>query len=80
MSEQGYMKCKSDPPLDPCNICGAEINANWTIRALQKEKAKLEKALNQVDHQIVHLMDGNPDMVDYDVIAESEHRLYGENG
>jgi hypothetical protein len=53
---------------------------NHMLVAVADRIEELEKALNQVDHQIVHLMDGNPDMVDYDVIAESEHRLYGDNG
>ena len=30
-----YMKGTNDPPLKPCEKCGAEINANWTIRKLQ---------------------------------------------
>jgi hypothetical protein len=48
MNEQGYMKCLDDSPLKPCHLCGAEINANWTIRRLQKEKAKLEAHLDAV--------------------------------
>ena len=49
MGEQGYMKCNDDPPLKPCHVCGAEINANWTIRGLQKEIAELEEAAD-IEH------------------------------
>ena len=49
MSKNTYMKCNADPPLKPCHKCGAEINANWTIRRLQKEKAELEAQIDRVD-------------------------------
>ena len=31
----GYMKMPNDTPLNPCSECGAEVNANWTIRELR---------------------------------------------
>lgn len=39
---KGYMKSPADPPFKPCKHCGAELNANWTIRGLQKRIAELE--------------------------------------
>ena len=34
-----FMQGPNDPPFKPCSKCGAEINANWTIRALQARLA-----------------------------------------
>ena len=45
------MKCNADRPFKPCHHCGAEINANWTIRKLQRDLAELET--NQINAEVV---------------------------
>ena len=42
LTEHGYMKGQTDPVLKPCHKCGAEINANWTIRGLLKKVSEME--------------------------------------
>ena len=44
----GYMKKRNDPPLNPCVKCGAEVNANWTIRELHNHIATLEAQLAEI--------------------------------
>jgi hypothetical protein len=45
----GYMKGPNDPPLKPCTHCGAEINANWTIRALQAQLEAVTTVLDEIE-------------------------------
>ncbi len=48
-SATGYMKDENDTPFKPCKRCGAEINANWTIRRLLKQVESLQAKLQAVE-------------------------------
>jgi hypothetical protein len=62
--------------------CGCERGGDCTkttvcalANALQDQAEEFEATLNRLDRQVANLMDGNPDMVDYTVIEESEKRM-----